>query len=308
MALRQLTPLDAPEAPPTAPPPAADPAPLRLEAAGIALLVLAAAALLVRTCVAAYLRAPYADAHDWAFEVLRTERTGDWLGYLWSPHTEQRIALARLAEALELEVSRGRWPAFLVLAGLLWAAGAAVLAWTLARPPPSAPGRTGSARLRLWTALAAGLVLTDGALAENFAFPVFSVYLFVAGPALAACVLFARSEARGWASPAFWAALACAGLAGLGNAAGLAVWPALLACAVLQGRGGGRTAMAGGAAVLCIALVQAGLGVPSTSLGAGGSGAGHLLKIATYFAVFAGLPWSRALHPTVLGALAGSAV
>lgn len=58
MALRHLTPLNAPEAPPTAPPPAADPAPLRLEAAGIALLVLAAAVLLVRTCVAAYLRAP----------------------------------------------------------------------------------------------------------------------------------------------------------------------------------------------------------------------------------------------------------
>lgn len=298
MALGELVPLGELDLAAEAPaPPAAATRP-RLEAALGAALVLAVAALLVATSVAAYLRVPYADAHDWAYEVLRTERTGDWLGYLWTPHTEQRIPLARLAEALEVEVSRGGWPAFPVLAGGLWLAGAGVLASALVRSPRG----EGRGRLRLWTAVAAGLVLTDVALAEDFAFPVFSVYLFVAGPALAACVLFARSEARGLRSPAFWAALACAGLAGLGNAAGLATWPALLACAALQPGGARRLTATLAAAALCIGLVQAGLGVPSTSLGAGGGGAGHLLKMATYFSAFAALPWSRAVHPTALGA------
>ena len=230
-----------------------------VEAVVAALAVCAGLLLLGRTALGAYLYAPVADVIDWAARVFQAERDHRWLGYLWDPHTAQRIPLARLVEALDIEAARGRWPSYLVATALFWLGGCAALIASVAESRLSAS-------TRLWMTALAALLATNVALAEDAAFPVFSVYLLVAGPALAAACLLQRAPREGLGSFAFWGAVACGALASGGNAAGLAIWPALLATVLLQGRSRGQIAALGIAAVLVGVAVEAGLGVPSSSL------------------------------------------
>lgn len=276
---------------------------LKLEAAIAAVMVVVALAVLARSAFGAYLSAPYADAVDWTASVFQAERTHAWLAYLWSPHTAQRIPLARLIEALNVDVVGGRWPTFLLGDAMAWLAGAAMLAILLAQSRVSV-------RTRVWIGAAAALVWTNAGLAEDFAFPVFSVYLLVTGLALAALASIQAAAREGLRSTPFWAALGLAALASGGNAAGLAVWPALFVVAALQGRDRTQLFAVLIAGVACITLMEAGLGVPSSSLGrdyGGGAGA-HLIKVLTYACVFAGLPWSRSVRWLPVAAVAGAAL
>ena len=255
-----------------------------------------ALAILVAASLRDELRFPFADAHDWAAEAMRTERSGAWLAYLWRPHGEQRIVWARLAEALNLEIV-GHPPAFLIIAAGLWGLGLAAVALLLARGP-------GGLRARVWLGAAAGLLLLCAPLGEDFAFPVFSVYLYAAGPALAAACLWALSAGK-VRSLAFWGALVCAAAAAGGNAAGLAIWPALIGAALIAGAGGAALWVLIAAAAACVVFVEAGLGSPGGSPGAASVGLARLAKMAIYFGSYCGLPWSRALRGPLLGAAAG---
>ena len=196
----------------------------------LAITILASAALLAIASLRSYLYVPYSDVHDWIGQVFAVEHTHDWLGYVWRPHTAQRIPLARLTELFDVDVARSRLPSFLLVSAVAWLIGCAGLAMLVARTPMSG-------RARGVIALLAGLLATQAGLGEDLAFPVFSVYLMVAGPALAAVAAFHLAPRHGVGSASFWAALAFAALACGGNAAGLAVWPVLLAAAVLQARG-----------------------------------------------------------------------
>ena len=272
------------------------------EAALAAVLVCIAVAMLMATSAKAYLAIPFSDAHDWIARVFALERAHDWLGYLWAPHTNQRIPTARLVEALDIEVVRGRGPSFLLAGAAAMLMGGAAGAVLLARSRIDL-------RLKLWLACAAGVLLANTALAEDFAFPVFTVYLFVAGPALAAVCAFSLPTEGGLRAPAFWIALVCATLASFGNAAGLAVWPALAGLAVMQGRRGAEVGVLVVVALVVGVGIEAGLGAPSSSLGAAtGSPIDHLAKMIAYFAAFGGLPWSRALHPTLAATVFGLAI
>lgn len=274
--------------------------PLEIALAG--LLALAGIVILGRTALGAYLYAPVADMIDWAARVFQAERDGRWLAYLWDPHTAQRIPLARLVELADVEVMDGRAPSYLLATGLAWSCGLAALAVLLMR---SRLGRAG----QVWIAATAALIATNVGLAEDFAYPVFSVYLLVAGPALAAAALLQLAPREGWGGAPFFAALLFAALASGGNAAGLAVWPALLLVVFLQRRDGRQVVVLVVVAVLVGVSIEAGLGAPSTSLGRNADTLGaHVAKVATYFGIFGGLPWTRSAHPYALAALAGGAV
>ena len=261
-------------------------------------VVLFAVTLLTSASWRSYLYIPYADAHDWAAAVFHAERSGAWLSYAWAPHNAQRIPWARLAEWVEIDGARGRWPAFLLTAAVAWLSGFAAWATLIVRARISS-------RLKLWLGAAAALLLSDVALGEDLAFPVSAVYLYAAGPALASACAFAMSDRAGLRSAAFWASLVFATVASWGIGAGLAIWPALLAVTLLQGRGRGQIAVLLTVALLCVVLSEAGLETPSTSLGRGSSGGAHLVKMLVYFGGFCGLPWSRALHAPAFGALVG---
>ena len=263
-------------------------------------LAAAAVAILFFAATRAYLTIPYSDVHDWIAQVFATERTHAWLGYLFEPHNAQRIPSARLVEALDIDTAKGRWPSFLLGGVVCWLMGCAALAGLVVRAPLSPT-------TKIVVGVLAGVMAANIGLAEDFAFPVFSVYLFVAGPALAALISFQVAAAKGLRSPAFWLALLFGVLASFGNAAGLAVWPALFVSALLQRRRAPEMAVLVLAGLGCIAFLETGLGMPGGAKAASGGGS-HILKMIVYFMAFGGLPWSRGLHALSIGAVFGLCV
>ena len=262
-----------------------------------AVLVLAALAFLSFGASAAYIRFPFSDAHNWMAGAFKAEKTGDWIAYFWEPHVQQRIPTALITTAFDLG-TRERWPSFLVATGVFWCIGLAGLGVLLLKARIARDLKVAVGTLAIVLALNIGL-------AEDFALPVFSVYLLVAGPALAAFALFPLSETKGLRSPFFWLSILLAALASCGNAAGLAVWPALFVVTLVQRRTGAQIGALAIVALACGVVVEAGLGAPSQSLGAGGSGAAHLWKMIVYFASFGALPWSRAVHPAAAQTVVG---
>jgi hypothetical protein len=266
-----------------------------------AILIIGVAAILLFTATAAYQWAPFADVHDWISAVFDAERTRDWLSYAWTPHTAQRIVIARFATAIDVEMAHGRYPTFLIIGAALWLGGLACVLALLVRATLAPPAK-------LALVLVAALLGLNLGLAEDLALPVFSVYLFVGGPTLAALAILGAWCGEGLKSWSLWAALVLATLASVGNAAGLAAWPAVLIMLWLQGQHQKVVGVTLGAALLCGLAIEAGLGTPSTSLGAQGGGAAHLVKMGAYFLVFGGLPWSRSAHAIAVQAAIGGIV
>ncbi len=293
-----LADLDAPDTLVQASSPPPSGARLGIAALLLGVLLLALAALLTVVSVQDYLYVPFFDVHDWIGQVFVVERTHDWLGYLWEPHTAERIPWARAVEWLDVEVVRGRAPSFLIAGMAAWLIGCIPFALLLTRSSLSRPAR-------IIVLLLAVMLSTQVSLAEDFAFPVFSVYLMVAGPALGAAALLQTGPQAGLRSWTFWAAMALAAAASDGNAAGLAIWPALLITAGLQRRGREQVFALLVCAAVCIAAIESGLGAPSASLGRdGGSAGAHLLKMAVYFLHFVGLPWTQETHSGLALAIA----
>lgn len=299
----------APTAGPIAPAP--EPAPLergRWSAATLAPLAALAVCLaaLVAVSVLTTIRTPFSDPHDWDELVFITERTGDWLGYLWRPHTAQRIVFARLLAWLDMDGARGHVPVYLLATLPLLVAEGAALMWALAR---------GLSFSRLGWAVGgvAALLALNVAAAEDCALPVFSVYVLVCGFAAFAILLF---DVSAKSSALFAAALLCGVLAGFGNEAGLAVWPVLALSSARDAEATWRQRVLWIVAVAYIALCLIGAGgSPSETFHAASLiHPAHLVKMVLYFAAYCALPWaagaSAASYPArVVGlALAAYAV
>jgi hypothetical protein len=274
---------------------------LKLALVAVSAVVLLAHVALVWSANLAYIEAPFSDAHDWIAQVFKVEVDHDWLNYLWTPHTAQRIPIARAVAAYDIEIGHGKLKSFLIAAEIAWLAGTAALVVQIARARYATS-------TKLAVVLVCGLIGANLGLGEDFALPIFSVYLFVAGPALTALTIGGEVGERGWRTIAFWLSLGLCTLASLGNAAGLAVWPVLLMLLVLRRADRATVLMAGMAMIACVTWVEGGLSLPSSSLGSGDHGAGHILKMATYFLVFVGLPWSHSLHTLPVQAAFGSFV
>lgn len=245
------------------------------------------------------LRFPFSDAHDWAARVLAAERSGGWGAFAWSAAGEQRIPLALTAEAVDIELVGGRAPTFAVATLLSLGLGAGALAALLA----GARDRCVAGVL----AVLSGLVLLNVGMAEDVSYPVFSVYLFVCGPALAAAVAAGGGDERlSFARLATPVALGL--LASCGNAAGLAVWPALAAGAGLRRTGWPSALALLAAGAVTAGVFQAGLAILAPPHpGVAAAAPEHLAKIASYFARFGALPWTQRL-PGLAAPLAGFAV
>lgn len=231
--------------------------------------------LLAALSLATQIRTPFSDAHDWVWRVFQLERDGYWLGYLWAPHNAQRIPLARLAMWWDVEGPQTGVSSFLGSTMLVQLAAALAVA-LLALPALPA------GRWRIPAAVAVGLAALNVAFVEAASFPFAGVYIYAASLAVLAVALQAR---RGGLS--LTAALGCAVLASLGNAAGLAVWPAMVVTALLGPRPVREGLLLAGAGAVVGLVVSGGLPAPT----AAGSGVTtDIAKLASYFSGFLTLP------------------
>lgn len=207
--------------------------------------------------VASYLLAPYSDPHKWIADVFIVQRNHDYLAYLWAEHTQQRIPIARLAQLIDTGVGSGRLRTFLVATWLFQSVAVLAVFTAIAR---SRLGFASTCSL-LGITLALGFNVTA---VESFAFPVFSVYTFVAGSLICALVAFEHGDCshRSWV---FFAVSCFAGvMASAGNAAGLVTWPVLIFWCHARGRSKLETACMWAIGAACIAVFEFGLKPPSS--------------------------------------------
>lgn len=186
----------------------------RLTLALLGLSLAGAAYVLWRSAVLT----PYSDEIDWVLRWRALQAGGDWASYLLAPVNFHRIPLTFGLLAFDLQALGGtNLP--LIVSGALAVGG---MAWLLAReagkaaPPPLA---LPAAALAAMLALMAGNVL-------DAATPICVNYTHGAVFAVIAMILADGGERRGL-TPRRILALLAAVVAGLGDAAALAVWPVL---------------------------------------------------------------------------------
>ena len=255
----------------------------------VAIGLLAVAFVLVAR--ASFMPRPYSDALIWLSEVIHHDPASRGLAGLWRPHNEQRIVVARLLTLSDVYLVKQAGVSFLVASVASMIAAAGLLVFMVCRWQENrnfgwllAVAVTG-----LWLGVPAAL---DSGMSG------FSVYVTVGVGALASMLFWAASGqpgVPGWAC----LVLSCvfAMVAGLGNAAGLAVWPSLGVVALWRGDDRARLGVLGVVAGLIVWLTEAGLGAPGAKAGTGPLLApAHVLKMVRYFLQYCGMPWSRVGH------------
>lgn len=255
------------------------------------LLPRGAAALIFGVCLTAAWRAclsaPYADAHRWAADVFEIAERGRWLTYVWLDHAHQRIPLIRLIQATDLR-GGGGGHVFLFVSVAFMAFGLAAVLRLVLASVDRGPARS------LLAALVA-ILLFNATTAEDFAYPVFSVYPLVAGAVMVSCAAFVESAGRPPAG--FLGALLAALVASAGNAAGLVIWPVLIFWAHVRRRPVRQVITLWVLGALVIGAFQYGLAASSTSREAEILSADRLLKMIRYVLRFAGLWWDSLIAP-----------
>lgn len=251
-------------------------------------LVVALGAALITTVAASAawawrvrLNAPYADDHDWMDLAVRQGATLT-AGYLLQPHNNQHIVWARL---LAWVGRNGREMSVFLAAGVgLWLASALALVGFAVRLSPT--------KARGWAfGVLAALIVTETVAVQDAAWPVFSVYVFVAAFAVLALGSFELRERAKLGTPALVVAFVCAIATGFGNAAGLAVWPTLVWAAWRSGERGKVMA-----AVVLVGLCACAFGLEGATTAQGqaaqSQGLDHVAKMVAYFGGYCALPWS----------------
>lgn len=251
---------------------------VRLAFAAALTIYLACAAWLVwRTAILE----PYSDMYAWIARWYRFRADGDLGRYLWAPHNFHHLVWTLAVLDLDIRAFGASGYLFLAVGVICLGATAALLAWVAAEA--AGPG------LRLVGAGVAAALSAMGCHILDVNADIETTYVHALLFAVAAIVL---AEAPGRRPAVRRAgALVCAMAAGLGNAAGLAVWPALLFVAWRAGRRGWALVVlaAGGAYAGLYLLGEA------TSGGAGAGAAGSRLAEAAGLAVnYLALPWVRA--------------
>jgi hypothetical protein len=224
---------------------------------------------------------PYSDMYAWMARWYRFRADGDLARYLWAPHNFHHLDWTFAILDLDIRTFGASSYLFLAVGVICLGATAALLAWVAAKA--AGPG------FRLVGAGVAAALSAMGCHILDVNADIETTYVHALLFAVAAIVL---AEAPG-RRPALRraGALVCAIAAGLGNAAGLAVWPALLFVAWRAGRRGwALVVLAAGGAYGLLYL----LGEP-TSGGAGAGAVGARLAEAAALAVnYLALPWVRA--------------
>lgn len=225
---------------------------------------------------------PYSDMLDWVARHETLEASGDWLAYLFQPHLNHRIPYIFGLLDLDIRAFGGSgWP-LIVAAALCLAATAAMLAREAFAAAPGGLGAAGAA-------IAAMLVLTTPN-ALDASQPINGLYTHALLFAVLALVLVEEDGrlSRRKAAAAFLAGCAAA----FGNAAALALFPALL---FRRWRSGARlpelAAWLAAAAVFVAAYLRG--QAPAASLE---PTAAWLLQAVLEFLACLGLPWSAVIE------------
>jgi hypothetical protein len=225
---------------------------------------------------------PYSDMFDWLERYYRFRADGDLLRYLWAPHNFHHLVATFTVLALDIRAFGASGYFFLATGALCWAATAAMMAALgaeAAGPGLRLIGGGGAAALALM-----GCDVLDATADIN------TTYVYALAFATGA-ILAAESRSRGVAPRL--AALAMGVVAGLGSAAGLAVWPALLVSAWRRGerRWTAMVLAAGAASAALYAIGEDGVRPAAHGL----AGAKWLAEAASLALNCLGLPWGRGL-------------
>ena len=244
---------------------------------GLAVTLACAAFLVWRTAILE----PYADMYDWIVRYERLRSDGDLWGYLWAPHNFHHLVWTMTIQALDLRVFGASSLLFLAVGVLSLAGTAGLLAW--------AAGKAAGPGLRLLGAGVAAALSTMGCHVLDASAPINTTYLHALVFAVAAILL---AEGPGGGRPGRRvASLACAIASALGNAAGLAVWPALIFGAWRRGQRVWSLGLLVGAMVFA-ALYAAGQPLPVSPAGSAAI-VTRLGEALSYFVNDLGLPWGR---------------
>ncbi len=228
---------------------------------------------------------PYSDMYDWIIRWRMFQADHDFGRYLWAPHNFHHLVWTFVVLDLDLRTFGGSGYLFLAVGVFCLAATAAMLARLAAQA--AGPG------LRLVGAGVALALSLMGCDILDATADILTTYVHALVFAVAAILL-----AEGTERPVLrrGAALACAVAAGLGSAAGLAVWPALLFAAVKRGeRRWAALVLAVGAAFSALYLVG------DTSPSAGAATHGGVIEATELFLNYLALPWVRAAPRIGLG-------
>ena len=233
------------------------------------------------------------DMYDWVARWRQLQVDGDLGRYLWAPHNFHHLVWTFAVLALDMRVFGANGYLFLAVGLACLAAVAGMAAWA----GSAAAGR--GLRL-LGGGVAAALCLT-GCNVLDATSDINTTYLHAVVFAVAAILLAATPSRR--PRLLLIAALVCAVAAGLGSAAGLAVWPALLF-------GAWRRRDTRAAAAILVVGVGFGLlyliGQSSHDVAGPGGGLARLGQASSLALNYLGLPWVRALP--ALGWVLGAAV
>jgi len=233
-----------------------------------------------------FVRQPFSDMFDFLRAEFDWERSGDLLAYLASQHNHQHLVWVRILTVLDVQVFHGTAVIFLVAASLSILVAAAAIAFEIVRSTPVRAVGALSALLAV-PLIASTVNAMDCDQPINCVYPIAFVF------AVLSVILFERAEDGALGRTVLLAAiaLACALAAASGSAAGVAVFPVLIVSAFRNP--GGRSLIAptlvvglAALAVVLAALLGGAIGQPSSA------GPGHVLKMADYFVVYAGMPWS----------------
>ena len=245
-----------------------------------------AAALAIDLAVAGWLvwrtsiLEPYSDMYDWIARWRLWRANGDLGAYLWAPHNFHHLVWTFTVLGLDIAAFGASGYLFLAVGVACLAGTAAMLARFSAQAAGPGLRLVGVAGALAFSAM--GCDILDATADIN------TTYVHALVFAVAAILL---AEAPG-PRPVLrrGGALACAVAAGLGSAAGLAVWPALLFGAWRQGdRRWTWTVLAAGAAFSGLYLLG------DTSPTSGTSAHGGAVQSVELFLNYLALPWVRAL-------------
>jgi hypothetical protein len=259
------------------PRPGLSPAVRLVFALALALYLGVAAWLLWRTSI---LEA-YSDMYDWIARWDRLQADGELGRYLWAPHNFHHLVWTFAVLGADIRAFGANGYLFLAAGALCLAATAAMLA--------SLGAAAAGQGLRLVGAGGAAALCLTGCDVLDASVDINTTYVHALVFAVAAIVL---AQAPGGTSlRRRCGALACALAAGLGSAAGLAVWPALLFAAW---RGGERrwmwTVLAAGVAFSGLYLLGETAGPTGATGAAGGVRLGEAIALAVNYLA---LPWLR---------------
>lgn len=217
------------------------------------------------------------DFLDWI--MLYSERPAGRLAYLWTPHSEHRIAAERLLLGIDIEWFGGTGLPFVVVRTALVLILSLGLAWQIYHSIASQLVKATALSLLVFALLPAHLVVMC-------TMPVMGGFVHTGSFAVFALLLWDNDS-----TPKRAAALAAAAIAGLGLAGGLFTWPALAFVAWRSGARVAWLAVIGVAGLLMWTIYLKGLpshpGMLALDLQ-------RVVAMADFVIRFLGLPWSHA--------------